>query len=380
MKTETAINLKSDRNAQALSLTGCNMRTIRKLNTMGRPTAEEIRGMGYDYKKHGQTYMQALHMIRYLCAGRNQAQAEAEMYKHNHRGCPSAWLGGDYNKGVYRNLIRDYGSLADTDYTRGCIARESAEKRRTREESEKRAKYLQSIIVSPADWIAKTLAWNNPRMDLLLADGRRISTTRNESVEWDSSGKSHWPTSRSVSYCTKLVRADGEALPASEQKSVSHDARGNWRARVLVELGLLDKKTTESKNNMHLRLTPSCTAHDSHKLSDGTQIGERLLCGTRVDYYARTADSTLAFHAATVADAVAGLQRKKIHAEAAQCGELLTAEVAKSRWGFCLPGIREFAEATGLDTSGEYVTEEIKAVITPEIRTRFGRDLAIAGI
>jgi hypothetical protein len=232
---------------------------------------------------------------------------------------------------------------------------------------------------SPAAWLSTSLTWEHSWIGLVLPDGRILRTDRHESVTWDSRGKHHWPDSRTTSYRSRLLPADPCSGVGNFGPESYHDQRGDWRSRVLVALGLVTEAQIRDRADFAARLHPACTVNAGHALPDGTRIRERSLLGVRVDTVAQSPDGTC-FHGPSAAAAVAGLARKLRHAAAAARGELLSAGVAETRWGFCRDGLAEFAEAAGIDLDGEYTVEEIKAVVTPEIRNRFERDLALAGI
>jgi hypothetical protein len=294
----------------------------------------------------------------YRAVGLTVDQAREEIARHCRRG-------------AHRRARRQPGATTPSE---GRIIALQINRRYARA---RRADEISRLTETPAQWLAWRPSWDAAWSSFPLPSGQYLRTERRERAEWGRKN-GHYPTHTEVSYITTLLVSDG--AHADRDRVVSHDGRGDWRTRVLVELGLVSQSLSDDRSDMPLRLSRSCEARDRHSLPDGTIIGERLLCGSRVDYYASSADRKTAFHAETVADAVAGLVRKQRVAAAAAAGELLTAQVAHERWGFCLPGLREFASATGLSVDGEYLLEDVRAVVTPDIRARFESDLALAGV
>ena len=49
-------------------------------------------------------------------------------------------------------------------------------------------------------------------------------------------------------------------------------------------------------------------------------------------------------------------------------------------YNFCETGINNFADETGLDSEKTYTENELRAVITPEIRYKFAAELETMGI
>ncbi len=315
-----------------------NGTTVDAIRSVRGGTADQIRAV-WDYRAHGMTI----------------DQAHAYIVSHCRRG---SWRNCPQARGI------------DTTVQPGRIAAMAAERRRLRDQI---AEYARQSV-GPAAWLAARLTWALPAVSLALPDSRVLRTVRHESVDWGDRRNAAWPEHRQVTYETTV---HDPARPRDRTATVSHDLRGDWRSRVLQSLGLADCR---DRGLMTVRLHPACTLAREHDLADGTRIYRRSLLGLPVDVVATTPDRGVAFHAATVAEAVAGLARKQRRAEAAARGELLTAAAAEDRWGFCRAGLAEFAAAAGLDMDGEYTVEEVKAACTPEVRARFGRDLAVAGI
>lgn len=257
----------------------------------------------------------------------------------------------------------------------GRILALAAERRRLRAEAAREV----AAALTPGDWLAWRPTWQDGIARLLLPDGRLLVTVRHESATWDRRGTHRWPDHTEIRYRTQLrdpaIPLDARGLPVSAPV-VEHDARGDWRSRVIRTLGLL---AAGDGSAMACRLHCACTIAD-HAGPDGYRLGERRLLGLHVDYYAATEDRATAYHAATLAEGLAGLRRKLRHAEAAARGELLTADIAADRWGFCRAGLKEFAAAIGVDARGGYLVEDLRERITPEVRRRFGAELATAGI
>ena len=225
--------------------------------------------------------------------------------------------------------------------------------------------------VSPSDWLAWRPAWDNALCALALPGGLLLRTVREEDCEWGQK-RGTWTTSRSTSYHTYLHRGDrGEIVG-----TVQHDARGDWRSRVLVDLHLAEPVRNAT---LPMRMHPCCRLSHAHALADGIQVARRTLACAQVDVVAWHADGTT-YHAADVRDAVAGLARKRALAAGRATGDTLSAEIAHAQWGFCRRGLSEFAAALGLDSAAEYTRAEIARAITPEARDTYARELSTAGL
>jgi len=346
--------------------------TIDRILEVQPASAAQIR-TAWDYRAEGLTIDQARETIA--------AHVRRGAYRHEREVRAANVAAADAARAAIAEGHTDWrnseSSLPDLnrDRTEGRILAALAHRRDLRA---KRAEML-AACEPPAAWLSARLAWDYTWLGLVLPDGRILRTDRHEDVTWDSRGKHHWPDSRSTYYRSRLLPSNPVAPLDNFAPQANHDQRGDWRSRVLVALGLVPESQIRDRADLAARLHPACTVSTGHALPDGTRIRERSLLGIRVDMVAQSPDGTC-FHAPTAAEAVTGLARKLRHAAAAARGELLSADVAETRWGFCRSGLSEFAEAAGIDLDGEYTVEEIKAVVTPEIRQRFERDLALAGI
>lgn len=226
------------------------------------------------------------------------------------------------------------------------------------------------VDASPAKWMAGKLDWQNNLLVLPLPDGGCVATERCEDVEWDD--RRHWPTSREVTYSSTCYSPSGATVG-----KVDHDRRGAWQARVLVALGLVTPEHTADRRDMPRRLHPACAITGEHVV-DCMSVARRTVAGATVDYVAF--GDGVAYHAYTVRDSIVGLRRKLALRAAKADGKALSADIAARTWGFCRPGLAEFASASGLSLDGEYLVDEVKARINDSIRERFGDELRVAGL
>lgn len=88
--------------------------------------------------------------------------------------------------------------------------------------------------LSLAEWLlAPTPTWDRPVLVLRLPGGGGfLHTVRNEVAIWSRDRKHYYPESTCVSYTSTWVPYEGD------RRSVNHSCRGNWRAKVMAELGM----------------------------------------------------------------------------------------------------------------------------------------------
>ena len=99
-------------------------------------------------------------------------------------------------------------------------------------------------------YAGEKLRWNDSQAKIRVG-GRIIVIDRYEDVTWPSYGygrQARWPESTSVYYVSRLIRdtaptlrdalegCGGGPLSAATERSIRHDCRGNWVARVVKEL------------------------------------------------------------------------------------------------------------------------------------------------
>lgn len=340
--------------------------TIAEIRPVRSGTAAEMRAV-WDYRKAGLTVDQARAEISAHCPAKQNHGGMAGIEQRDRSGARLLWLhciGLDGEHGWGRNVRSWYSG----EWGRILMMQ--------RERCVRRAEFARLVqgAQGVAAWLAWRPAWNDASCGYVLPTGYLVKTVRHEHAEWGRK-RGHYPTHTELSYTTTLHNPSGD--PARDV-SVTHDARGDWRTRALVALGGVSPSHAASATDMYVRLHRACRAVPRHSLRSGVMVGERTLCGVHVDYYA--SDGRTAYHAETVREAIIGLSRKVTRAAAKASGQLLSADIARERWGFCRQGLQEFAAATGLDITGEYTQEEVKAAITGDVRGRFAADLEIAGL
>lgn len=116
----------------------------------------------------------------------------------------------------------------------------------------KRAQYreaVQRINALPIQDANSPMDWQHCVRRIGVA-GQVIVTARTEDATWTENR--HWPTSTSVSYRSYLLRGDWQQIPqtcerlrlrthgmvpeAAIERTITHDARGNWVERMIAEL------------------------------------------------------------------------------------------------------------------------------------------------
>lgn len=322
------------------------------------PLPAELIRATWDYRVHGLTVDAARALLRRITTARADAQSRRRYHPaHGHRPSPSE----------PRILL---------------LQRERQAYRRA---DAILVGHLGRYGLTPAAWLTARLTWDSHRLILALGDGQYLVTTRHEDADWAPrrSRPRRYPTHTQVSYSSCVWQSglppQAPAPPYGTEwtliaqcPSVTHDCRGDWRTRVCRALGLLGEDE------------PLVSEGPSHEWGAGTSFHRRGLLGLELDFVAVHADGA-DYHAPTVRGALAGLTAKRaIQAQTAavEAGILLTLESAHERYGFCEQGLGEFCALVGLDPTGAYDRDALRAAVeaVPEARTRYGRDLAVAGI
>jgi len=120
------------------------------------------------------------------------------------------------------------------------------------------------------------------------------------------------------------------------------------------------------------------------KKVNGYQIYKQTIGKYTIGHVAYDAVTDTHYHDYTIEDAVQGLTSKIEKAaqdKIADAKQIVTADYAHKRWGFCFPGMTEFAEAAGLDINGSYSIAELKKAtqyVSRYIKVKYSRELKIA--
>lgn len=123
---------------------------------------------------------------------------------------------------------------------------------------------------------------------------------------------------------------------------------------------------------------------------DGLQFYNLTMGKNIVGVVAYDEQHDIHYHADTRAEAVAGLKAKveKMEAErqrvAMEGSVVITAEQAHNRWGFCWPGMTEFAKAVGFGIDGSYTVSQLREAVSRlkdrRIVCKYRRELETAKI
>jgi len=253
--------------------------TIDKVRAVKGGSASEIRA-AWDYRAEGLTIDAARKIIsdhtRPASAGGHQGYLQRRI-----KSARKAFFSGGDKGAFFYSATSGGGKYLYMQRNKRAAAAAVAEKAAKSE--------------TPAAWLVAKLTWDNPYICLAIPGGCVLETSRHERAEWGRKN-GHYPTKTEVTYTTTLHHASGDAKNAVK---ISHDCRGDWRTRVLSELAL----AIPQKTDMHIRLHPCCEIKQRHVCCD-FKIGERLLVGRRVDFYAEKGG--IAFHAETVREAAGG--------------------------------------------------------------------------
>lgn len=120
------------------------------------------------------------------------------------------------------------------------------------------------------------------------------------------------------------------------------------------------------------------------KKVNGYQIYKQTIGKYTIGHVAYDAVTDAHYHDYTIEDAVQGLTSKIEKAtqdKIADAKQIVTADYAHKRWGFCFPGMTEFAEAAGLDINGSYSIAELKKAtqnVSRDIKVKYSRELKTA--
>lgn len=165
-----------------------------------------------------------------------------------------------------------------------------------------------------------------------------------------------------------------------------------WKPGFMTEvvaqvLGL--KQSKVEKSLRRFQVSPWVDVKRSVK-RDGIQFYNLTMGKYTVGVVAYDEQRDIHYHADTKEDAIAGLKDKlaKIEQErqrvAMESKNVITADMAHSRWGFCWPGMTEFAQAIGFDLGGAYTVaqlrEAVKSLHDRSIVRKYRRELEIAKI
>jgi hypothetical protein len=123
---------------------------------------------------------------------------------------------------------------------------------------------------------------------------------------------------------------------------------------------------------------------------DGVQFYNLTMGKYTVGVVAYDEQRDIHFHADTREAALDGLRKKidKIEADkklkAMEADAVLTADYAHNRWGFCWPGMTEFADAVGFDIDGSYTVAQLREAVgklkNKRIIAKYRRELETARI
>lgn len=123
---------------------------------------------------------------------------------------------------------------------------------------------------------------------------------------------------------------------------------------------------------------------------DGIQFYNLTMGKYTVGVVAYDEERDLHYHDDTREAALEGLRKKidKIEADkklkAMEADAVLTADYAHNRWGFCWPGMTEFAKAVGFDIDGHYTVAELRKAVSNladrRIVAKYRRELETAKI
>jgi hypothetical protein len=175
------------------------------------------------------------------------------------------------------------------------------------------------------------------------------------------------------------IRKDGK-----EEKISISSYKGNWLINAIVEHFDL-KPVKVAKEMRAVQLNPYFDVKKIRQIG-AVVVYELSFLGQVQQYCAAVGETT--YHDDTAAKAVTGLRKKIEEVKAAAIAEeafldrRLTAKFLHEKHGFCWAGMREFADAVGIDADGEYSLRELRAACKNKISTsyKFAKELKKIGV
>ena len=209
---------------------------------------------------------------------------------------------------------------------------------------------------------------------------------RHEDITWPEKYKSgQYPIAKKTTYWAQILSPPTSknyrsvfsivfTIPVKADREIQYNQRGDYLSRIFSGLKLV-KPLWQKRIPKNIQLSAYYRAKKIRKIFD-IEIFQRTLAGQVVDYVAVCGKKT--FHANTIKGAITGLNRKiKIKNGTLK---IFTKKDLMKQYNFCETGINNFADETGLDSEKTYTENELRAVITPEIRNKFTAELKTMGI
>jgi hypothetical protein len=217
----------------------------------------------------------------------------------------------------------------------------------------------------------------NHKGNAQLADGRTVSVHEDVSEDWHYYSKA-WHRQHGPKTTVERRYILIESVDGSRETVDVPAFRGNYLLSALAaHLALPKVKMTVGLASV--QLYEYAQVELKHRVGDA-RIYTRTFAGTLLDYVVVAKGKT--YHAETVAQAVAGWrnkERQRIEHES----ELLTYDVARTRYGFCHVGISDFCEVNGLDIEASYTRQQVRDAALNHKATncaKFASELRTVGI
>lgn len=220
--------------------------------------------------------------------------------------------------------------------------------------------------------------------------GWNITVHQSVSEDWEYYSKSwhnsHGPK-RTVESRYILFRNAKET-----QRVEVNSFAGNYLFSAIIDLLKVQKPKIkkairdEIKNFLAVQLNPYFDIEIIKKIGK-IIICERKFAGEHYDYCITDGKNT--FHDFSNENLVSGLKAKIQLAAIAEAkrleaeNEVLTAEIASRKYGFCYTGISEFAALNGLDYEGSYTVKQIREAVIQKRKLnckKFQKELKTIGI
>lgn len=210
-----------------------------------------------------------------------------------------------------------------------------------------------------------------------LADGRLVSVHEVVNKDWNYYSKA-WHRQHGPKVTVERRYILVQSLDGHSAEIDVPAFRGNYLLSALAaHLALPKVKMTVGLASV--QLYEFAEVELKHRFGE-VRIYARTFAGTLLDYVVVAKGKT--YHAETVAQAVAGWrnkERQRIEHES----ELLTYDVARTRYGFCHVGISDFCEVNGLDIEGSYTRQQVRGAALQHRATncaKFASELRTVGI
>ena len=249
-----------------------------------------------------------------------------------------------------------------------------------REEEERRAFYKKYGVSN----IYLTSIFNADKESVCIVGPYAFQAEEEVEKDWNYYSKSYGFPKVTVTGRYVTAFKNGKMIRRIELDSF----RGNWMIDTIAHV--LDLTPPKVSKELRKFQITKWTDVQRSVCKDGYQIFKLMLSKYVVGHVAYDKANDIHYHADTIKDAVAGLKSKvKKVLEDRKADEEMsaikwTAKQLNAKYGFCWPGMTEFANACGIDRDKEYTVkqlrEAVKHISDKSILMRYNRELRIINV